>query len=497
MTELPDFPDYSDLGGVSGPQREGWDFERMRRMGYRHYLEGHVFDERVPGETLPGDEAPLLFPVQLNLVKILCQAQADALFGEWEGDVVRFQARQDVEENAATKAGIELAMQIMEANDAATLLSEAAMEREAYGGTVLKISPDLPRPGHVRFSRVDIDQFYPVWNPDDPDDLLEVYTTTTMTREQARALYHIETKTEKPKRVEHWSKEEYEMRLDNMRIDAFSGGNPWHVCPYVFIPRLRTKYWWGDALTPDLIPIQDELNMRVADLGEAINYNSHPIRWGLNMPLAFRAQNFPVGPHAFWDLGRVLGNSPRPEVGLLEAKSPVPERAIEFVKFIYDWGRTAANAPPIAFGEDNGGGQRSGRTLEIRMWPLIKATMRSRAYMGQGIQRAMKIAALILKQKGISDISVRGVNTLLDGSVVAEFAPMLPRDRAALVDEVVKLWTTPVPQISMETAQKLLGRGQAEVKRIRTMLSDKELAEFIVKTASDTGKSKPSSSEAD
>jgi hypothetical protein len=43
----------------------------------------------------------------------------------------------------------------------------------------------------------------------------------------------------------------------------------------------------------------------------------------------------------------------------------------------------------------------------------------------------------------------------------------MPRDQAAAVDEVVKLMSVKSgPQISMETAQEVLGRSTAEVTRI-------------------------------
>ena len=123
--------------------------------------------------------------------------------------------------------------------------------------------------------------------------------------------------------------------------------------PFVYIPRLRSTNWWGDSLSEDIIPAQDELNMRVADIGESINYNAHPTRWGTNLPRAFNAKNFPLGPNAFWDLGRNLGNL-EPKIGLLETRDPAPEGVFKYVNFLYDWSRTSSFAPPISFGEDEG-----------------------------------------------------------------------------------------------------------------------------------------------
>jgi hypothetical protein len=43
------------------------------------------------------------------------------------------------------------------------------------------------------------------------------------------------------------------------------------------------------------------------------------------------------------------------------------------------------------------------------------------------------------------------------------------------VDEVVKLMTTNPPTISIETAQKILGRGPGELEKIKAMLNMTEL----------------------
>ena len=485
------WPDWSDLGDISAVQKNSWEYQFMLRQAYRQYFTGAVFEERVPLEAGidTSEKTPLLYPVGVNLVKLLALAQADSLFGEWEEDIVRFRIRQDEEESLSAKETIKLWAQILTDNDAQSMLHECAVDREVYGGCAIKIAPDLVMPGHIRLSRIDLDSFFPIWDPDDPNILLEVYVATRLTREQCLAKYGFDPGADKDDvwRIEHWTPTIYENRIDNHRIEEFSGVNPWGIVPFVYIPRLRTSMFWGDPITPDIMPIQDELNMRLADLGDAINYNSHPIRWGFNLPLSFNSSNFPIGPEAFWDLGRVLGNNPEPTVGLLEAANPVPEPAFKFIEFIYDWSRTSAFAPPIAFGEDSGGGQRSGRTLEIRMWPLLRATRRSRGYMANGLKRIMKISARILEQKNFPNISQHELARSVDGSVVPDFWPLMPKDQAALVDEVVKLLALRPPAISLDTAQVLLGRGPAEVERIQKMMEDPDMREFLIATTQQQG----------
>ena len=84
------FPDYSDLGKVTSATRSTWEAEYSRRAKFRYYYDGAVFEDRVPTEESADPDAPKLYPVGINLVKMLCQAMADSTFGEWEEDIMRF-----------------------------------------------------------------------------------------------------------------------------------------------------------------------------------------------------------------------------------------------------------------------------------------------------------------------------------------------------------------------------------------------------------------------
>jgi len=474
-------PNYADLGyDVSSAQQSTWDAERARRRRYLRYYSGAIFKDKVPLDAGTDEDAPLLYPVGINLVKMLCIAQAEALWGEWEDDIVRWKVSQDSEESKSAEAAIKLAQGILTSNNFASTAYELGLDRETYGGCAIKVGPDLNNPPfYIRLNRIDLDGFLPVWDPENIDELLECYLYTVLTREQAMAKYGLKTDKEKILRVEKWTRTQYKTTIDGKRVDAYSGQNPYKVVPIVYVPRMRSESWWGDALTEDLINVQDEMNARVADMGESINYNCHPIKWGRNLPTTFNSAEYPLDPGELWDLGRTIGNSPPPEVGLLEAKNAVPQGAFEYVKFLYDWTRTSTFTPPIAFGEDQGGGQRSGRTLEIRMWPLLRSSRRSRAYMAAGLRQMMKIAAKILLQKKISDISMHAANRFLENDVVPSFSPLMPKDQAAIVDQIVKLMMTPTPVLSLATAHKWLGLGPGEEDRVREMITDPDYQDLF------------------
>jgi hypothetical protein len=469
-----EYPDFSDLTQAGSSTKSAWQYHLAKLQEYYYYIEGRVFEEKVPGNIPNGEDAPMMYPLSMNLCKMLCVAQADSMFGEWEDQIVKFAVRDDGASDETSKKAISLIDDILLNSNANSMFWEMEFTRNAFRGAPMKVSPTLTYP-YIRWSAPPVESFMPVWDVEDPNKLLEVYLVYQITSDQAKLIYNYDGGPELPYRVEHWTPNIYENFLDGNKIEKDSGRNPWGVVPFIYVPRVRTTDWYGDALTEEVMPVQNELNARLADIGEAINYNAHPVRWGFNLPKSFNTKNFPLDPNSLWDLGKSIGNSPPPAVGMLEAKEAVSQGVLDYVQFIYDWGRATSSTPPVAFGEDEGS-QRSGSTLEIRMWSLIKSVRRSRSYFGEGLDQAIKLSGTILKQKGHSDIPAASIGKLMDRSIRPVLAEILPRDHAAIVDEVVKLRSTkPSPSISLETSQKVLSRGAGEVDRIKTEMADKVL----------------------
>lgn len=471
---------------VSHETRNGWDDARFRRDKALRYYSGQIFLETIATDD-PNEKTPLLYPVGLNIIKMLTLAITDATFGEWDTDIMMFEPRKSIETSDGLKNTSKWAMDMLAASNGSSSLWELDFNRNLYGAGVLRISHSLNVYPYIKWSNYPVDGFFPIFDPENPDVLLECYAQNYLTEEQVREKYHVDPEkfanvmVPSPMlgnyyiRTEHWTLKEYEVLINGTKIEAYSGINPWGIIPFVYIPRMRTIDWMGEGIAEDLYSVQDELNMRVADIGEELNYNSHPIRWGRNLPMNFDSKNFPLGANVMWNLGRAYGSGVGdPEVGMLQSDHPVPEAAFSYIKFIYDWARTSSSAPPVAFGEDNGGGQRSGATLEIRLWPMLKSIRRSRSYLETGLLRALYVSGKILAQRKFSDVGNDIFDSLLNGQIAPVFHRILPRDQATVVDEVVKLLSTNPPSISLETAQTILGRGQSEISHIEDTIALQE-----------------------
>jgi hypothetical protein len=470
MSSIKGIPDYSDLGKVDAVTKNTWSNLLAKYSEYEYYYSGRVFDEKVEDSELA--DPPSLYPVGINIVKMLCDSMASATFGEYDHLPIWFGTRRGVDESSHTIDASKLLDRILFQSDAESALLEMEIQRMLFGASVLKIRPSIKRKG-VEWLPIKPSSFFPVFDPHNKNRLIEAHVSNYISRAQAKLFYGYDGKKDEVLFEEEWTLRSHKVVIDGkMRIEKYSGRNPYGVVPFVYIPRARSVSKYGDSLADDIIPVQDELNMRIADIGEAVNYNAHPIRYGLNLPHAFNASNYPVGSDSLWDLGRSFGDH-KPEIGVLEVKNPVPQGAVENVEWLYDWVRTSTFAPPIAFGEDNGGGQRSGATLEIRMWPLIKAVRKHRAYLRTGMRHAAYITGKILRQKDWA--RPRVLDALINSDIEAQFADIMPRDRAAIVDEVVKRLATKPPTISLESALKKLGADSVEEDRIREMLEEYDI----------------------
>lgn len=453
---------------VSTETQNDWGEQLMRLMRYEEYYSGRVFNKKV--EDPESDDPPLMYPIGINLSKMLSLAMTDAAFGEWKEAVVNFEQSRDIAVNQDIIEALRLMGCISRASKLNSRLWEVELDRNKFGGGILKINAGMTAPHYVTWSRVPAMEFFPVVDPANEDRFLSVRVISEITKEQAALKYGYTGNSHSVKVEEVWDLKSYTFSVDGVRIDEYSGANPFGVVPFVYIPRFRSTGWYGESLIEDVARAQDELNMRLADLGEAINYNAHPTRIGKNLPRRFNAKNYPLGQNALWDLGRAFAGGPQPEVSLLEAKNPIPQGTFDFITWIYDWSRTSVFAPPIAFGEDDGGGQRSGITLEIRMQPLLKSIRRSRSYLISGLETAMDITARILEQKKVVPASY--IRVMRERDIVPTFASVMPRDQAALVDEVVKRLSTTPPTISLPTALKLLGSPASEEDEIRKMVEE-------------------------
>ena len=429
------------------------------------YYSGKVFQERVSGVGVPNDQdPPLLYPVGINLVKMLTNAQASALWGDWDDDIISFTVEPygylgGDSETARERA--EHAKSLIEGafreNNANCRLVEAGLSQCIYGGTYFKVSFDGSKASGIRLEKLGVQTVWPLWDPEDWDRLIEVTIRIPLSKRQAELRYGVSLEfwDDVVYRHERWTEAEYENILTDgsknhvIRLEQFSGPNPYGFIPIVYIPRRRSESWWyGEPLTEEIIRVQDELNARIADIGEDINYITHRIIWGRNIKDFSDRNKFAIGPDLRWDLGKTIGGF-EPEVGML-SPGDIPKGAYTYIDWVYDYARTAADSPPIVFGEDEGS-QRSGTTLVIRMWPLTRALKVQRSYWSVGLtQMARMILDILYHKRRIGEELSRHI-------IYPNFAAILPKDRAELVDEIVKRLSTKPPTISLETALEKLG----------------------------------------
>jgi hypothetical protein len=465
-----DFPDWADLGKhLSTSERSLWETQQAFLLRYEHYYSGRVFEEFVEKEKPTDDDVPL-FPAGINLAKIFCHAQADAMFGDWRDLPVHFESADKDGSDETDKKAIQLVHGILRDSNAGAMFWEADLDRNRYGACAIRVLPDKSKPNRIRWMKVQRDAFLPIWDPEDPDELLETWACTVLLPEQVRLKFGAEVNQERSYYIERWNLGVHQTWLN--QIPLVEEINPYGVVPYAFIPRMRSSTWWGDSMIEDIISLQDEINMTVADNSDVIRKIAHPIFWGYNIPAGFSRDVFSTNSDSMWDFGRQVGDV-KPFVDMLEPEGNILPASANHIEFLLKMARDHAGTPAIAFGDDNGGGQRSGDTLEIRLRPLEATVRRSRSYFDGGLNRLLKVTAAILKQKEYPGIPARAIDRI--PLLVPAYAEILPRDQQAIVDMVVKLLSTDPPTISLETAEVMLGYGVREVDLIKKMLKEKGL----------------------
>jgi hypothetical protein len=447
------------------PAREEWSSQMAAYEKAMEYFSGRIFDRRAT-EGEPGKPAPLLYPLRINLVRMMCSNQASALWGQWEEDLLQFLVKTK-KDGEADKTRAELAKQVIaetwEYSNMSSRLHEAGFAQQVYGGTYLRIVVDPNGPHGLRFERLDPYVVFPVYDPINVEHILECWVAIPIDGREAQLAYGVSGVPEQTIYLEHWTEARYEVFVGEHQLLAKE--NPWGFIPIVYIPRSRLEGFYGLSLAEEVMGSQDELNSRLADMGDNMNNSAHPIRWIRNYK-GNPEEDFAMGSDALWDLGFQTGDA-KPEAGVLEAQAE-PASSFNFINFMWDLTKNLASTSPVAFGEDEGS-QRSGATLVLRLWPLLQAAKTTRLFWRSGLIRlhamAIKMAAYRQDKYGKA----------VGYTVAPDFAQLVPQDRQLLVDEIIRRFEQDLisPEEAITRLGTDLGSVQEEIERIKAWVEYK------------------------
>lgn len=478
MAISPDYADAQPLD-VDSYSTINMDWNARQRLyaDYWKYWSGSVFDEVDESAVITTGSKPKLYPLELNLTEMACMLHASGLVGDTSNRDT------PVEVSAkprADRGGQEIADDVStilsdfyELSGLESIIDEQALQTMIFGGSVWAIRFDPETEMKVRIEKIWPEFFFPICHPGNMDRLLEVFIAREVDRVQAEAAYKVKVGPEGGHRVrviEHWTEKDYEVKVGD-QIAKYSDGqpmagkNPFGVVPFQYLPRYRVGGYYGESLVKNLMGLQDEINSRMADLGDAISEGVHRTKWVVNRPKG--ARGLRMDPYGFLDLGMQIGTKDPPKIGALPPPD-IPTNSLELVGKLIELFRQIAHTPPVAYGMDEGS-QRSALTLAFRMFPFIAMVERYRRNWTGGFKGISKKALRIMKVKGLHGVTEQHERQLLQVS----WAPAIPRDREQLIQETVLLLNSALR--SPEFALQKLGDipdeeiGQ-EIERVKEFL---------------------------
>ena len=444
---------------------ELWSEQHEKYQEWAKYFTGDVLREVI--ETADGESEPR-FPLRINLCKTIVKLNAYAVLGEWDDHVFTWKSALP---DGGDERQLDYLHKLGVLSGINSLYVRQILTHRALGGMVWRISTSADR--GLRWSALPPEHFYPIFSTLD-DDLIELFVVFNISAREAVLRYNIsEPSGDSVIYMEHWTPSGVEKTVDGQVV----GKNPLidGVIPYVYIPGANmVGERYGVSVIEDVMGLQDELNLRLADMGDAIKRETHKDIVVSNLPGGVRGIRRDSG---ILDLGMGLGNS-KPTVHQYN-RADLPSGSFDFVSSVVDFSRYSGDTPPVAYGVDEGS-QRSGMTLSFRMWPLIHNGRTQRAFIADGMRQLANKTLRLAKSAHVVDGSL--------GEYTINMPPMLPKDREQAVNEVVQL--TGAEKISDERAVDLLDvpedKQDEELNRIRVLRE--EARQFAQKQAqSQTG----------
>jgi hypothetical protein len=356
-------------------------------------------------------------------------------------------------------------------------MMENGILSQIYGGCVFKASwvpqEDKKRKGlreiPLKIERYNPKRFYGIPMPGDMFRLSEAWFIKTINVNEARKFgYTGRQDAGDLYLVEYWSPEKFKITINNevasMLGRKLEGDNPWGGrVPGYYIPHIRIGNFLGVNVIDSLKGLVKEMNLRVADYGDAVNDDAHQyagLRNSETQQVKTLAPGLPVV-----DIGTnrgLTGNEPDPDIFEIRKQNKASEAMGQLTEKLLAQYRRDSFVPAVADGEDEGS-QRSALTLATRFWPLHAHVRTERIFWtaAMDVMQTDLLHMLNIRKRGGIEEKHLGLR------MKQKWPAVLPRDREALINEWVNRRSAGLgsPETFMEQAGDI-DDPEAEVEKM-------------------------------
>ena len=358
----------------------GLDLDRLRR--YREYLE--YYDGHRGAPPRQGRDRVVNF----NYARAIVEKGAAYLVSEHRPLVSPAADGADAGRRAA--AAERALLEVWEENDLARLDLETEIDTAVLGDGAFKVTWDESEQ-RVVVSAPDVQGLYAWWVGDDVRRLWRVASRYELAAEQLVARLGRTPRAVAGQRpqtvdvVEAWTAERFELWVQGELVEERA--NPYGAIPFVLYPNLpRPKQFWSIS---DIEPLREslaELNRGLTQLSRILELSGNPIAVLENVE---EARDIAVQPGAVWEIPE------QARAYLLDLLQGGGVRLhAEYTDLVYRTLHDLSETPRIAFGD--GGGDRSGRALQLELDPLLRKVARKRLIRTSALRRRDRLVLRVL-----------------------------------------------------------------------------------------------------
>ena len=384
-----------------------------------------------------------LYPLRINPLKSTAEKHITILLGESMGAVesgglpIKLNVIGKTTRNKAREKELEkILSQVLLDSNLGAALQQTATESQYLGGSVYCVDW-IPADSRIGISTIKPQEFIGVVYGRDNWRLRNAWIVRPISYEEAVSLGVDHGEHTPYWYTEHWTEDEYAIRVNEVVLKvggiSLEGKNVFGVVPIVYIPHIRTNGFYGESMITDTVKgLIKEMNLRMADIGDAIAEDSHSLTYIKNVRGAVQVKKV-GGVLTVYDLGsrQSIGTSePDPAMESLQRQS-ASTPMIDFSDSLMKAYRREVNHPAVADGEDEGS-QRSALTLTTRMWPLLSHVKMERQNYTDGFRVLLGIALKMMAVKNIAGITEADT----DMNIFISWSPMLAKDRELLLQEI-------------------------------------------------------------